>query len=132
MVIVKFSVKNTGAVANLTLNVNGTGAKGIRKIYSTSGITTLTSATELAANAPIPFIYNGTYWVVAGLDYNSSWSGMTDSELKTGTATTARVVTAKVLRDNFTYAKVTSSGQIKTIEVCTTPGTDSSTLYIVL
>ena len=57
---------------------------------------------------------------------------MTDSELKTGTATTARVVTAKVLRDNFTYAKVTSSGQIKTIEVCTTPGTDSSTLYIVL
>lgn len=72
MVIVKFANKNTGAVASLTLNVNSTGAHAIKKIYTTSGISNLTNAAEIAANSFIPFIFTGTYWLVAGLDYNTN------------------------------------------------------------
>ena len=72
MVIVKFANKNTGAVASLTLNVNSTGAHAIKKIYATSGISNLTNAAEIAANSFIPFIFTGTYWLVAGLDYNTN------------------------------------------------------------
>ena len=74
MVLVKFSNTNSGAVGSLTLNVNSTGAKGIKKIYTTSGVSNLTSAAEICANSVIPFIYNGTNWIVTGLDYNSTYN----------------------------------------------------------
>ena len=61
MVLVKFSTKNTGAVASLKLNVNNTGAYSIKKIYYTNGVTNLTSASEIAANSVIPFIFTGSY-----------------------------------------------------------------------
>lgn len=72
MVLVRFSVKNTGAVASLTLNVQSTGAYNIKKLYTTSGISNLTNAAELAAGSVIPFIFTGSYWLVAGIDYNTN------------------------------------------------------------
>ena len=100
VVFVAFTNTNSGAVANLTLNVNGTGAKPIKKYYN-NGINNLTSAAELIANSIIPFVYIGTHWVAFGLDYNNTYSSMSQAEANTGTATTGRIITAKVLTDTI-------------------------------
>lgn len=54
------------------MNVNGTGAKSIKKNYSAS-ITNLTSAGELRANETYLFTYDGTYWILITSDYNSTY-----------------------------------------------------------
>lgn len=67
-IIVKFTVTNTAAVANLTLNVNSTGAKAIK--YRNAN---LSSAGVLAANRVYEFIYDGTnYQIVGDLDTNTN------------------------------------------------------------
>ena len=66
--LVRFSNSNSAAVANLTLNVNGTGAKHIKY-----GNANLSSAGLLVGNRTYPFVYDGTYWQLAGdLDYNDT------------------------------------------------------------
>lgn len=67
-VTVRFTVTNTAA--NPTLNVNSTGAKGIR--YRNAAI----SAGHLAQNRTYRFVYDGTYWQLVGdVDSNSEYSG---------------------------------------------------------
>lgn len=61
VVWVRFTVTNTAAVANLTLNVNGTGAKHIKYRGANLG-----SVGYLAAGRTYPFVYDGTYWELAG------------------------------------------------------------------
>lgn len=61
VVWVRFTVTNSAAVANLTLNVNGTGAKHIKYRGENLG-----SAGYLAAGRTYPFVYDGTYWELAG------------------------------------------------------------------
>lgn len=70
MIIVKNTTANSGAVASLTMNVNSTGAKPIKKIYN-GAVSNLSSVGELGAGAIILFIYDGTNWVAQGLDYNT-------------------------------------------------------------
>ena len=78
MIIVKFSNTNSAAVASLQLNVNSTGAYDIKKVYSTNssnaGLKSLTQVAEISADSVIPFIFNGTYWVVAGVDMNYTYT----------------------------------------------------------
>lgn len=52
-------------VASPTLNVNGLGAKAIRRGVSNNSITTVASALPdwLGANKPVRVTYNGLYWV---------------------------------------------------------------------
>lgn len=73
ILIVKFSHTNTGAVANLTLNVNNKGAKGIKKQYNNT-LANLTHAGELRADTIAEFIYNGQYWILANADYNNTYN----------------------------------------------------------
>lgn len=54
-IAVRFTVTNTAAVADLTLNVNGTGAKGIK--YRNAN---LPAVGDLAANRTYLFVYDGT------------------------------------------------------------------------
>ena len=102
LIFVTFSATNTGAVASLTMNVNSTGAKPIKKQYN-GGVSNLNNASELIANSTYLFQYNGTNWVNMTLDYNTNttYEVLTDSELSAGTATTARTVSAKLLADNY-------------------------------
>ena len=48
-----------------TLNVNGLGAKNIRRRVSNSTVTTVaaTSANWLGANKPIRMTYDGSFWI---------------------------------------------------------------------
>lgn len=73
MIVVKFSATNTGAVADLTLNVNNTGAKGIKKLYNSTGASNLAAAGELNKDGITVFVYNGTYWLLTNADYNSTY-----------------------------------------------------------
>ena len=67
-VAIKFTVTNTAAVADLTMNVNSTGAKGIK--YRNGN---LPAAGTLTANRIYLFVYDGTYWQIVGdLDTNSN------------------------------------------------------------
>ena len=55
----------TSTVAVPTLNVNGLGAKNIRRRVSNSTVTTVASVSTnwLYANKPILMFYDGTYWI---------------------------------------------------------------------
>ncbi len=69
IVVVKFSATNSAAVANLTLNVNGTGAKSIKRY----GTTNLAAVGNLTAGQAIQFTYDGTNWLFTGhVDTNSN------------------------------------------------------------
>lgn len=82
---VRFTVTNTAAVADLTLNVNSTGAKGIKYRNANLG-----SAGYLAANRTYEFVYDGTYYQLIGdLDTNTINYGIV--QCSTAAATAAKV-----------------------------------------
>lgn len=84
-ILVRFTITNTGAVGNLTLNVNNTGAKNIK--YRNAN---LSSAGVLAANRTYMFVYDGTYYQLIGdLDINEKLDSPVDIELGTGVSSTA-------------------------------------------
>lgn len=53
---------NANGVANPTLNINGTGARAIR--WNDAAVTA--AASPWASGECVSFVYDGTYWVVAG------------------------------------------------------------------
>ena len=73
IVIVKFTTTNTALVENLTLNVNGTGAKAIKHRNNF-----LSSADILSENKIYNFIYDGNAWQLIG-DLNSEVNIQTTS-----------------------------------------------------
>ena len=68
---VKFDVKNEGAVGSITLNVNGTGAKNIKYINN-NAISNIPGTDYIAAGRTYQFVYDGTYWVIQNLNYNTN------------------------------------------------------------
>ena len=84
VVMVFFSVTNSGAVANLTLNVNSTGAKSIKYI-SNGSYANIPSAGYLKTNQIYQFTFDGTYWVVE-MNYDTNNNAyriyMADAKLK--------------------------------------------------
>ena len=62
IIIVTFTATNSGAVANLTMNVNSTGAKPIKYINNGT-LGNLTSAGYIKAGTEYPFYYDGANWV---------------------------------------------------------------------
>lgn len=107
IIVVSFSATNSGAVANLKLNVNGTGAKPIKYINNGT-LGNLTSAGYLKAGTEYPFYYDGANWVV-WMNYNTTYSALSEADMKTGTATAGRLITAQRLKEAVEYhAPVTS------------------------
>ena len=68
MIFVQFDITNSAAVADLTLNVNGTGAKNIKQVRNNS-LSNIPGVGYLLADRTYPFYYDGTYWCLI-LDYN--------------------------------------------------------------
>lgn len=101
IIIVSFTATNSGAVASLTMNVNSTGAKPIKYINNGT-LGNLSSAGYLKAGTEYPFYYDGANWVV-WFNYNTTYSAMTETEMETGTATTARTMTAARLKQAIQY-----------------------------
>lgn len=75
-VVVKFNNTNSAAVASLTLNVDGTGAKPIK--YRNAN---LASASQLIANRYTYFIYDGTNYQIVS-DFNSDTYDRTSQQTR--------------------------------------------------
>lgn len=71
MIYVFFTTTNSMAVADITMNVNSTGAVNVKKIYN-GAISNLSAVGELQANMVHLFIYNGANWVLSSADYNQN------------------------------------------------------------
>lgn len=107
IIIVTFTATNSGAVANLTMNVNGTGAKPIKYINNGT-LGNLSSAEYLKASTEYPFYYDGANWVCL-FNINTTYSALSEAEMQTGTAKFNRLITAQRLKQAVQYhAPVTS------------------------
>ena len=103
LIFVTFDASNSGAVASLTLNVNSTGAKSIKKQGNKSSTNNLTDAGEIRANSTYLFQYDGTNWVCMTLDYNSTYSALSEADMQAGTATTGRTISAARVKQAVEY-----------------------------
>ena len=126
IIVVTFTATNSGAVASLTMNVNSTGAKPIKYINNGT-LGNLTSAGYLKANVEYPFYYDGTNWVV-WFNYNTTYSALTEADMHTGTATTARTITAQRLKQAVEYHAPVTSVNGSTGDVTVTVPTKTSDL----
>ena len=97
-IFVKFSNANT--VANPTLKVNSLDAKAIKRYGTTAPSTSAESSWNAGAIAGLT--YDGTYWILHDWN-NTTYSAMSQSEMQTGTATTARNITAARLKEAILY-----------------------------
>ena len=94
-VLVKFTNSNTAS--DPTLSVNGTTAKTIKKYGTTAPGTS--AKTSWNAGTVFLFLYDGTYWMMADwLNNDTTYSGMTTTEISDGTGTTARLITPANLK----------------------------------
>ncbi len=106
-ITVRFTVTNTAAVANLTLNINSTGAKSIK--YRNAD---LPSADTLSTGRTYRFVYDGTcYQIVGDIDTAVSYPAGTADILSAGTDTTDRVWKAKVLKDYVDSQRLIPAGR---------------------
>ena len=92
-IAVKMQYANTGS--NPTLNVNGLGAKAIKRYGTTAAGTS--AAANWNANSVVMLTYDGTYWMLVDFN-NTTYSGMTDAEYQAGTSTTNRLITPARLK----------------------------------
>ena len=104
VVAIKYSVSNTCKLANITLNVNSTGAWPF--YYNNAQLAEVSTANTAVAgykNRYIYYMFNGTQWVwlTGSYDANSTYSAMTQAEIDAGTGTTGRTMTPERLRNNF-------------------------------
>ena len=104
VVAIKYSVSNTCKLANITLNVNNTGAWPF--YYNNAQLAEVSTANTAVAgykNRYIYYMFNGTQWawLTGSYDANSTYSAMTQAEIDAGTGTTGRTMTPARLRDNF-------------------------------
>ena len=116
---VKFDANNTYSAttsAPVKLNVNNSGAKNV--YGANTGTPTGTNNTFFGTTNYINFyMYDGTYWVWAGrsADNNTTYTNMSSAEISTGTATTARTISAKVLNDWLEVEKSKIQNQVATV-----------------
>lgn len=103
LIFVTFDASNSATAANLTLNVNSTTAKPLKKQGNSSSANNLTAVGELRANSTYLFQYDGTNWVCMTLDYNSTYSALTEADMEAGIATTGRTITAARLKQAVEY-----------------------------
>ena len=105
MLIVKFANANSATAADVTLNVNSTGAMDV-KMVSDGNAGTLPSAGQIRPISTA-FIFNKSsdgvtkYWLLISSDTDTTYATITTTELNTGTGTGKRVVSASFLRNNF-------------------------------
>ena len=114
-IAIKFTVTNTAAVADLTLNVNSTGAKGIK--YRNAN---LPAAGTLTANRIYLFVYDGTYWQIVG-DLN------TDSDHYDRTSVQTRIYAGTIGVFNYSMVALDSNQRMQSFT--TTSGTGTSKAF---
>lgn len=100
VIFVTFSYTNNQS--SPTLNVNSTGAKGIRAIVN-GALTTLPNPGAIYANETLQFQYDGTYWVLMNLD-------TAPGTLSTTSTSSLSTSSSESLRGNISLHKVAKTG----------------------
>lgn len=126
IIIVTFAATNSGAVANLTMNVNDTGAKHIKYINNGT-LGNLPSVGYLKANTEYPFYYDGANWV-CWFNVNTTYSALSEADMKAGTATASRLISAARLKQAVQYHAPVTSVNGSTGDVTVTVPTKTSDL----
>ena len=98
MIAVKFTNSNTAT--DPTLKVNSLTAAAIKRYGTTAASTS--AASSWNAGEVVLLLYDGTNWQMVDFN-NTTYSAMTESEMQTGTATTARNITAARLKEAIGY-----------------------------
>lgn len=93
-VAIKFTHYNK--IANPTLNVDGSGAKSIKRYGTTAPSTSATSSWN--DNSVLILVYDGTYWQLANW-LNTTYSAMSVAEYESGTSGTARLISPVNLKN---------------------------------
>ena len=85
-------------VGNSTIKLNNFDAYPMR--YNGSAITTITDNIVWQKDVVSSFLFDWTYWqfIGHGLELNTTYSSMSASEATTGTSTSARTISASVLK----------------------------------
>lgn len=115
IIVVKPTITST--VANSTIKLNNFTAYPMR--YNNAAITISTNSVVWNASFPSIWVFDGNYWVFLGhgFDNNTTYYAMSQGEATTGTATTARIISAKVLNDTIEgHTKLSSSYQPSSLE----------------
>lgn len=92
-----------------TLKVGSTTAKPMRR----RGTNLAPISLEIPADSVMEFVYDGTYWCLVGYT-PTNYPTITQEEITAGTSTGVRLVTPKLLVDNFPSVAITNA-QIDTI-----------------
>lgn len=104
-ITVRFTATDTSnpTSGNVTLNVNGTGAKGVILGKSNKTAVAYSFCGELYNNQVQEFVYDGTYWVWTNRDTNTTYDGssLKTKVAKTGSGTTiTNTISASTTMDN--------------------------------
>ena len=100
-IIVKFTdtAGSAPTSGNISLNINGTGDINLyNKNYTQM---TYAYSGEFRANRLCEITYDGTYYIWLNYDSNTTYSTITQAEITAGTSTSSRLVTPKLLADNY-------------------------------
>ena len=101
--IVGIKFTNTNTATNPTLNVGGTGAKSI--YYNTAVVTTDNLVAAGVANRVIYYMYDGSYWTFLSwgtdIDENTTYSVISDSNIKSSSSTTGGLITGQRFKRGF-------------------------------
>lgn len=95
-IYVRFTYANS--VANPTLQVNSLTAKAIKRYGTTAPSTS--AASSWNAGQVCCLVYDGDYWMLCDWN-NTTYSTLTQAQADAGTATSARLITAKILHDTI-------------------------------
>lgn len=100
LVLVKFDYTNTRTGTSVKLNVNNTGAYTVYS-FSSGSRSGLASAATMNAEFPNLFVFCGDSWQILCYNTNTTYTAMTQAEIDAGTQTGARLISPKLLRNNF-------------------------------
>lgn len=104
-VVVKVKFTASNSVANPTLNVNGTGAKGIKR-YGTTAVST-SAASSWQANSVISLTYDGTYWMVNY--HNTTYSEISATNIQNMTGSGSGLITGRRFKSGFDAVPISSA-----------------------
>lgn len=114
VVFVDFTNSNT--VASPTLDVNGTGAKGIRRYGSTAPSTA--AASSWNAGATVCMVYDGTYWNIEGW-LNTTYSAISQANIESLTGTSTGLITGQRLTQGVAKRVIVSQTLTSGTEIAT-------------
>lgn len=106
---VKFENGNTGDRNNLKLNINDTGDKDIRYMNNAT-IAVLPNNTYIVGGGTYLFVYDGTYWVIQNLNYNTN-DNYYDRRQHKNNITAKTAITAKhlIVGNSTGYQQIAST-----------------------